>query len=322
MKPLTGPCGLLISDLKAQNYPALPYIPEKPSAHSIWMGREIISSGVIGYEKMDVAVDANGDSPKRTFYREIREFFTGRKNGSVQYSGPKLVQPHGTVLYFLARHAAGKKPGEDVVIETRTFLESLGKGWSPDHADSRRKLWGVLNDLTKAHFATSYRTKEERARSAGTVLAHAEEFTPLPGKHGPIARIVVSFSKVGLEIFRSRPIALSLGKRSQLTEGFETWLYGVLRASFARQEITFSHLYRLAGLIELKDAKKEKNRRKEFVRRVKAALKKMTTPKDGNKNGIFHAVNYTNRGFHLFKNSPTASDIREMQDDHCWTVCE
>ena len=172
--------------------------------------------------------------------------------------------------------------------------------------------WGVLKDLTQAHLTTSYVTAAERVKCAGTLLAHAEEYTPLPGKHGPIARIVVSFSKTGLEIFRSRPIRLSLAKRAQLIEGLETWLYGVLRATFARQEITFSYLYQIAGLSKIADPRKEANRRKEFVRRVKAALKKMITPKDGCKNGLFHDARFTARGFYLFKQSPTESDFKEM----------
>jgi hypothetical protein len=319
---IKGPCGLLIADLKAQGYPPLPHVPEKPSAHSVWFGREILSSGVIGYEHENVAVGANGESRERTFYTKTQHYYTGRKGHPLKYSGPKLVQPHGTVLFHLARHAAGAQHGEDVVLETRAFLKSLGKGWNPDHADSRRKLWGVLKDLTKAHFTTSYVTEKERVKSAGTIIANAEEYSPLPGKHGPIARFVISFSKTGLEIFRSRPIRMSLAKRSQLKEGFETWLYGVMRASFARQEITFSHLYRLAALIEIKDAKKEKNRRKEFVRRVKAALRKMTTPKPGNKNGIFHVVVFSQRGFHLWKNSPTAGEINDMMAGYDSTVRE
>jgi hypothetical protein len=312
-RPIAGPCGLLIADLKAKGYPSLPYVPEKASAHSIWLGREILSSGVIGYEKEDVALDTNGESPARTFYLKTKEFFTGRKNGSIKYTGPKLVQPHGTVLFFLSKYAAGKQPGEEVVIETRAFIEEIGWG---KHADSRRRLWGVLKDLTQAHFTTSYVTEKERVKSAGTIIANAEEYSPLPGKHGPIARIVISFSKTGLEIFRSRPIRMSLAKRSQLREGFETWIYGVLRSTFARQEITYSYLYKIAGLIEISDAKKEANRRKEFVRRVKAALKTMITPKEGNKNGIFHDAKFTNRGFFLFKQSPTDSEVNEMMWDH------
>jgi hypothetical protein len=311
--PIAGPCGLLIADLKAKGYPSLPYVPEKASAHSIWLGREILSCGVIGYEKEDVAVDAYGESPERTFYRKPKEFYTGRKKGSIKYTGPKLVQSHGTVLYYLSKHAAGKQPGEDVVIETRAFIKEIRWG---KHTDSRRRLWGVLKDLTQAHYTTSYVTEKERVKSAGTIIANADEYSPLPGKHGPIARIVISFSKTGLEIFRSRPIRMSLAKRSELTEGFETWIYGVLRASFARQEITYSHLYKLAGLSEIIDPKKEANRRKEFVRRVKAALKKLITPKEGNKNGIFHDATFTNRGFFLFKQSPTESEVNAMMWDH------
>jgi hypothetical protein len=311
-RPVAGPCGLLITDLKAKSYPALPYIPEKASTHSIWLGREIMCSGVIGYEHENVAVNAEGEQPERVFYHKAKEFFTGRKRASLKYSGPKLVQAHGTVLYCLAKHAAGKRPGDEVVIETRAFLEELGKGWSPDHTHSRRKLWGVLLDLTKAHFTTSYVTEKERVKGAGTILSHATEYTPLPGEHGPISRIVVSFSITGLEIFRSRPVRLSLAKRSQLKEGFETWIYTVLRAAFARQEIRYDFLYKIAGLTKINDPKKEAGRRKEFVRRVKAALRKMTTPQEGCKNGLFHAVHYTSRGFFLFKQAPTEKDFLEM----------
>jgi hypothetical protein len=41
----------------------------------------------------------------------------------------------------------------------------------------------------------------------------------------------------------------------------------------------------------------------------------MIIPKEGNKNGIFHDAKFTNRGFFLFKQSPTESEVNAMMWD-------
>jgi hypothetical protein len=304
---IMGPCGITLKALAAAGYPSLPYIPERPSAYSIWIGREIISSGLFGYAKAPVAVDADGELPDRIIYRKTREFFTGRKYHTLKYRGPQLLQAHATVIFHLAARAAEKKHSEPVVFQTTAFIKEIG--WS-DNTASRRRLIGVLDDLTQAHLTTSYVNDAENVLVMESLLARAVSYEPLAGKRGPIARMEVTFSETGLELFRSRPITISLSKRKRLTEGFETWLYGVLRSTFARQQIMYSYLYDLASLPPL-SLKKDAARRKEFVRRVKAAVRKMIarTGEDRETGGLFWHANFKSRGFYLFRTTPTKADF-------------
>ena len=59
---IAGPCGLLIDDLKAEpRSPRSPTFQKRPAVIRSGLAAKSFPRGIIGYDKEDVAVDANGD---------------------------------------------------------------------------------------------------------------------------------------------------------------------------------------------------------------------------------------------------------------------
>lgn len=182
-------------------------------------------------------------------------FRTGKGSAILTYRGPRLTQTHASVVMILAHAHRGKAHTDDLETTATALVRALG--WS-DGAYSRARLWEALQDLAGAVVVSSYATPEQR-QVAEPVLARAE-------REVGTGKVRVRFSETGLDLFRGMPVSVSLRRRGLLTEGVETWLYGVIRASVCHEPVTYEYLHDLAatgqGLHE-------------FSRDVRAALGKM-----------------------------------------------
>lgn len=252
--------------LSSQGFPRPALLPTA-SPTSVELGSEVLRSGLFGIDRRrlppvksgrGVEGSPRGVRPSPEYCSGV-EFRTGWGSAVLTYRGVRLTQAHASVVMVLASALRGRAHTEALETSAGALIAALG--WS-DSAYSRERLWEALLDLTGAVVVSSYATAEQR-QVAEPILARAE-------RERGTGRVCVRFSETGLDLFRGVPVYVSLVRRGLLTEGLETWLYGVIRASRFYEAVTYEYLRDLAGTDQPLN---------EFARDVRAALVKMRAAK-------------------------------------------
>lgn len=160
--------------------------------------------------------------------REIAATFST----NLKYRGPRLDQDAGTVLLALVRREIGQQIGRQFTLALRPFGRSLT--WSDSSSTSARCLRALRN---LAAGSASYAWDGRRELEIRFLRIHENSAT----------HVTLSFDPSFAAAFTGFQTYVDWERRTLLTVGLETWLYGVALSTTCRNPFAMHRLHYLSG---------------------------------------------------------------------------
>lgn len=194
-------------------------------------------------------------------YRE--ETIMTTNGGSIEYSGPELHQEEESVLLGLVKLAQGMDevalaaPDNFIIFAAGTFCKLIG--WSDNDTNPKRLEQCLLRLRSAALVLRQGKGDAEEGITIGLVKE----------VNWKGARKSVQFDQRILGLFKGHVTYLNIEKRKLLSEGMQTWLYGLVCANNCALPFPLEKLHKASG--------SKSKCMKEFGRSVREALTRMVS---------------------------------------------
>jgi len=192
-------------------------------------------------------------------YRE--ETILTTNGGSIEYCGPELHQEDESVLFGLVKLAQGMDeaaladPKNAITFAATTFCKLIG--WSDNDTNPKR----LEQSLLRLRGAILVLRRGKGDLEEGTTVGIVKDI------NWKGVRKTVQLDPRIVGLFKGHVTYLNMEKRKLLTEGLQTWLYGLVCANNCAVPFTLEKLHNASG--------SKANSMKEFGRSVREALTKM-----------------------------------------------